>query len=122
MPPPTPPRRTSWKGFAAYDRRDLAAARRLLSAPASSEPLETLRRIYLGSALAWIGDYAETAALLGSVKLDEVPEPLRGEARVCLYAAWVGAGRKASADSLLRLLRAEPGEIGERARRVPEGR
>lgn len=109
-------------GIAAYTRRDLVTARQHLMTASASGPMETLRKIYLGSILVRSGEYREAESLLAGPELDGVPEPMKSEARWSLYVAWIGAGRRTSADSLLRILCGAPGEIGECARQVSSPR
>jgi hypothetical protein len=51
-------------GFDAYARQDAQAAIAALQKTAASGQLETLRRIYLGSALAWSGRYPDAVTVL----------------------------------------------------------
>lgn len=103
-------------GFDAYVERDLGQAiSRLQSAEASGQ-LEILRRIYLASALAWTGKHAEAVAVLRTVPADILPDPWGSEAQWTLFVALKESNQAAAADSLLRVLAGERGEIGERAR------
>jgi hypothetical protein len=108
------------RGLEAYSAGDLRAAIERLEAGEATGPLETIRRIYLGSALAWSGRYAEAAALLETVSPQELPDPWSGETRWTLYVALRGSGRAGAADSLLRVMADGEGEIAERARRQQE--
>lgn len=103
-------------GLEAYAAQDLKRAIGMLEKAQVSEQLEMVRRIYLGSALAWSGKYAEAAAVLKAIPRT-LPDPWGSEALWTLHIALKGSGREAAADSLLRSLAEEPGEIGERARR-----
>jgi len=112
-------------GLLAYDRREFRRAAQLL------QRLETLdlddvdqavRQIYLGSALAWNGKHEEAVEVLRTVSFVSVPGEWGREAQWTMFVALEGAGREASADSLLQILAGKPGEIGQRARRVLEGR
>jgi hypothetical protein len=58
--------------------------------------------------------------ILEPVRFSSVPEQWGREAHWTLFVALRGAGRDASADSLLRILAERPGEVGERARRILE--
>jgi hypothetical protein len=78
--------------------------------------LEGVRAVYLGSALALSGRYGEAADVLRGVSLTAIPDPWGREARWTLYVALVECGRGQAADSLLKSLAEEPGEIGRRAR------
>ena len=86
----------------------------------TSTALETVRKVYLGSALALSGEHREAADILDGVSLDSLPEEWRGEAQWTLYVALDESGREARADSLLQALSQKAGEIGERARRTLE--
>jgi len=102
-------------GLEAYGNRDLDRATRLLERAEVGGHYETIRKIYLGSTLAWSGKHAEAAALLGNLSTRTLPDPWRSEARWTLFVALRGCGRNARADSLLALLNRESGEIGRRA-------
>jgi hypothetical protein len=106
------------EGLEAYARRDVGRASLLLRQAEAIGPLDTMRRLYLGSSLAWLGEHDEAAAILASLPHDLIPEPWSGESRWTLYVALNGSGRAASADSLLRILAGEPGDLGERAQRI----
>jgi len=103
-------------GFEAYAEHSPGQAIELLRKAKASEQMETLRKIYLGSALAWSGEYEDAAILLESALAQALPDPWGSEARWTLYVAWMKSGREASADSLLHVLSKETGEIGDRAR------
>lgn len=110
-------------GLRAYDEREFETAARLLQAVDASaldDVDRTVHRIYLGSALTWSGHHETAVEILESVPLSSVPGSWGREARWTLFVALKGAGRDASADSLLQILVRTPGEIGERARRVAE--
>ena len=106
------------RGIEAYARRDLREAIELLEKAEASGPYDTFRRVYLGSALAWSGKYEEATEVLRTVRTRVVPGRWGPITRWTLYVALKESGRKASADSLLRLLVDEPGEVGERARQL----
>ena len=80
-----------------------------------ADALDSMRRIDLGSALAWRGRHDEAIAALEPVPLDLVPDPWAAEARWTLHLALRGAGQDAPAGDLLVELASEPGELGERA-------
>jgi hypothetical protein len=103
-------------GLEAYARSDFAVASKRLSETRASGPLDVFRKVYLGSSLAWTGEYADAITVLESIPLHLVPDPWSGEARWTRYVALRGVGFNASADSLLHVLAEESGEIGERAR------
>ena len=102
-------------GIEAYERRDLEEAIRILDSVRPSEEAEHLRRIYLGDALLRAGRAAEAADVLATVPSLVLPEPWGPESAWTRYLALRRSGRTAEADSLLRVLAGEPGEIGERA-------
>ncbi len=103
-------------GLRAYDRRELSVAIRALSAARTTDAMETLRLVFLGSALTRAGEYARAVQALRSCPLQRIPEPWHGEAHWTLLVALHGAGDDAAADSLLRVLADEKGAIGGRAR------
>jgi hypothetical protein len=103
-------------GLDAYNRGDLAAARRALEATGRVGRLENVRRIYLASTLLELDDAAGAAAALGDVDLRWVPEPWKSEARWTLATALARTGRRAAADSLFDLLAREKGPVADRAR------
>ncbi len=103
-------------GLDAYAAEDFKRAVELLESTTTSGSLETLRKIYLGSALAWNGRYHEAVTVLEGVAEPVLPDPWGGEARWTLYVSLRKTGRGARADSLLKILAGEPGEVGERAR------
>lgn len=110
------------RGLEAYSVGDLRAAIERLEVREATGELETIRRIYLASALAWGERYAEAVALLETVSPEELPDPWSGETRWTLYVALRGSGRAGAADSLLRVMGDGEGEIAERARRQRESR
>ncbi len=103
-------------GLEAYADRDLDRAVELLTGAEVSGPLDTIRRIYLGSALARNGAYKNALTVLQAVAADPLPDPWRCETLWTLYVVLREAGRDAAADSLLRALAREPLAIGDRAR------
>ena len=105
-------------GLAAYARHDLPTAIAHLRTPVDDPRDDNFRKVYLGCALAASGSFREAADVLGQTVgfIDFIPDPWSGEARWSLYIALRGSGRRASADSLRRVLAAEPGLIGDRAR------
>lgn len=103
-------------GLEAYADRDLAHAADLLGQVRVSGPLEIIRNIYLGSALAWDGKYGEAVTVLENTPVHAVPDPWRSEAQWTLLVALYESGRTARADSLLQSLAKEPGPAGDRAR------
>jgi hypothetical protein len=105
------------RGLEAYAAGDVRTAIERLEAREVTGELETIRRIYLASALAWDERYAEAAALLETVSPEELPDPWSSETRWTLYVALRGSGRAGAADSLLRVMADGEGEIAERARR-----
>ncbi|GEM_PF-3228318 len=107
-------------GLEAYANRDIDRAIRFLGRAEASGALETVRKVYLGSALAWKGEYERAADVLEGVASRALPDPWGREAWWTLYVALKKSGRTAEADSLLSVLAAEPGDIGDRA--LSEGR
>jgi TolA-binding protein len=103
-------------GLEAYAARDFKRASQLLGKATTSGPLETVRRVYLGSALAWRGKHEEAAKVLEDVALPTLPDPWGVEARWTLYVSLRETGQEAKADSLLRVLAKEAGPVGDRAR------
>lgn len=100
----------------AYSRRDLNRAIDALERTNVTGILDAIRLIYLGSALTWDGQYEKAVEILTEVSAPAIPDPWGSEARWSLYVALKGSDQVASADSLLRVLSEEPGEVGARAR------
>ncbi|MBU1702088.1 MAG: hypothetical protein KJ970_20165 [Candidatus Eisenbacteria bacterium] len=105
-------------GLDAYAHRDLKSAIQHLESAQAMGHLETVRKVYLGSALAMSRRYGEAAELLNSVSSRSLPDPWGSEARWTLYIALKKSGRTSLADSLLNVLAAETGAIGDRARQL----
>jgi hypothetical protein len=104
------------RGIDAYARNDLQAAVELLrKADVTGQP-ENLRRIYLGSALARLGDFEGAVEILEPVPFHTVPDPWGGEGRWTLYVAYAATGLASEAEALLNELSREPGPFGDRAR------
>ncbi len=106
------------EGLAAYYRHDLANAIRNLEEATVPYELEPFRRLYLANALTLSGDYAQAVKVLRKYSPDFLPEPWATEGNWTLLVAFERSGRRASADSLRRLLSTRPGQIGERIRRL----
>jgi hypothetical protein len=104
--------------FDAYADHDAPTATRLLRGTEATGQLETLRKIYLGSALAWEGNYDEAVAVLHGVRAQTLPDPWGSETRWTLFVALRASGQDGAADSLLAVLAGERGEVAERARRL----
>lgn len=105
-------------GLNAYDRRDLPAAIRALSAAGSSGAMESLRLVFLGSALTQAGEYRRAVQILRSAPLATLPESWRGPCYWTLLVAFHRAGNDSAADSLLHALADQAGATGVRARRL----
>jgi tetratricopeptide (TPR) repeat protein len=117
--PGTAPNEDLKAGLEAYDKKEFEQAIELLEkAPIPEHTAhETIRQIYLGSALAWKGEYEEAVAVLDEVPFALVPGEWGKEAQWTLYVSLRESGHQASADSLLHVLSVKSGEVGERARR-----
>lgn len=102
----------------AYDRRDLPTAIQALSTVQASGAMETMRLVFLGSALTQAGEYPRAVPILRSVPLNRLPEPWRSECDWTLLVALHGAGEAAAADSILRALADQTSVVGARARRL----
>lgn len=105
-------------GFEAYGRRDLSGAVPLLERGRSEGDIESLRRIYLGSALVLSGEPRRALEVLRNLSAEEIPATLRDETGWTLFVALSRAEETVSADSLLTLLGRQPGSVGERARHL----
>lgn len=103
-------------GIDAYSRGELRSAVELLIGATVSGQRENLRRIYLGSALARLGDFEAAVAALEPVPFRTVPDPWAGEGRWTLYVAYAASGQTSEAEALLNELSREPGPFGDRAR------
>lgn len=104
------------RAYARHDVADALARFRSLPSEAGSDYFDSLRGLYLASLLAATGADGEAQEALSSVDVNSLPEPWRGRARYVLQMTYRHQGRSAPADSLLRLLSGQPGELGERAR------
>jgi hypothetical protein len=105
-------------GLRAYEQHDAARAADALSRAHAEGAMADVLKIYYGSALAWNRDFAGAARELSAVKTFPLPEPWRGETQWTLCISLRGSGDVARADSLLRLLAKDEGEIGDRARKA----
>ncbi len=103
------------EGLQAYSRGDMESAIRVLSRPATSGRLETLRSIYLASAFAHQADWRRTLSNLRAVPEQSVPEPWRSDVRWTRYLALRQTSEPA-ADSLLTEIAKGQDELGARAR------
>ena len=101
-----------------YARRDLGPAVQLLQSAKTTGRLESIRLIYLGNALVHQGDLAGAVSTLRTVLHENLPYAWREEGQWTLLVALDRTGQRASADSLLKVLAIEPGDIGDRARRL----
>jgi len=92
------------KGIRAYGqaRDDRAVAELERARPAAEE--EPVRRVYLGSALAFQGRYQQAVEWLSPLRESVIPDPWGAEARWTLCVALYGAGHRSAADSLLNVL------------------
>jgi hypothetical protein len=63
-----------------------------------------VRRVYLGSALAFQGRYQQAVECLSPLRESVIPDPWGTEARWTLCVALYGAGERGAADSLLSVL------------------
>ncbi|NNE43226.1 MAG: hypothetical protein HKN12_03385 [Gemmatimonadetes bacterium] len=103
-------------GLAAYRAGDWDAAAEQFRTPTSG-PMETVRQVFAGSALALSGREEEAVAVLEIAPLDRVPEPWGTEARWTLAVALIRTERVEEGLALMRALAESPGEVGDRARR-----
>jgi hypothetical protein len=104
------------QGIEAYSSGDLRGAADLLENTEVTGQLDNLRRLYLGSAYARLGEYHRAVQELESVTFISVPDPWGGEGRWTLYVALRALVRDEEAKSILEELAREPGEFGDRAR------
>jgi hypothetical protein len=109
------------RGVQAYDRRDLPAAIRELRSVRGAGSLEAFRKLYLANALLQRGDSDEAVLLLRAIPCENLPDRWRHASQWMLLVGLNRTGHRADADSLLRSLAAEPGEFGDRARRLLRG-
>jgi len=105
------------QGIAAYGERDLDRAIEILSGLNLEEPYESLRSIYLSSALALKGRYQEASQVLSSLDTAALPEPWRSEARWIRYVVLAETGHRNQARALLEELSKLDNDIGVRARK-----
>lgn len=104
------------EGLAAYARRDAAAAIEALGRASASGAFESVRRVYLGSALAQAGRAEEAAVILERTPFESLPEPWRSEGGFTLAALWRDAGNAAAADSLFGIVAKGEGPAAARAK------
>jgi tetratricopeptide (TPR) repeat protein len=104
------------RGIETYTRGDLRDAVDLLQKSEVTGQRDNLRRIYLGNALARLGDFEGAVKILEPVPFHAVPDPWAGEGRWTLYVAYAATGQASEAEALLNELSREPGEFGDRAR------
>jgi len=109
-------------GLQAYSDQDYRDASRRLQKARSEGPLETVRQLYLGSALAQQAHWEQVVTVLGAAATAPLPDPWGSEARWTLAIALAETGNQVRADSLLQLLAAEPGEVGARAQALLDQR
>lgn len=109
------------EGVRAYERRDLAAADRLLRTPIPASTNDYLRRLYLASTLVALGRDAEAIPLLDEAIADHLPQPWDGEWAWTLYVAFERQGLHARADSLFERLALRDDAVGNRARALGGG-
>ncbi len=105
------------RGLEAYAARDWSRAAEALARGGDPGPLDVLRRLHLGSALALAGRYEEAADTFAQVSFERVPEPWSSESRWTWYVALRELGRDELAEELRRDLEGAMSEIGDRARR-----
>ena len=106
-------------GLEAYEVGDFRHAVELLDRAGAyrlDDLHEMIRRTYLGSALAWRGRYTDAVEVLEGVSFPLVPGEWGLEAQWTFFVALRESGSEARADSLLKIMAAKQGEIGERAR------
>jgi hypothetical protein len=103
----------------AYVDRDAATAvdqLRKMGTADRSHTANTLRDLYLASALVNCGHAAEGLDVLRQPTVANMPRPWRLYARWVTFLALSDTGRKDEAMSLLEELSAEPGPVGDLAR------
>jgi hypothetical protein len=104
--------------YSAGNMREAIGVLDSLRVPAS---YEMIRRVFLGSALAFEGKDSAAASVLKHVD-SSPPEPLLSEERWTLYVALRRSHQEAPAESLLVLLRNSSDEVRKRALRELERR
>jgi tetratricopeptide (TPR) repeat protein len=102
------------RGLAAYRAGEYEEAARLLAEAGAFGAADTMRLVYLGSALNQTGRYDEAIAVLEELPLETIPDPWGAEGARNLAYALRETGRGEQADSLLRSFGTldEPGEPG----------
>ena len=110
-----------WAGLEAYESHDADRARALLGVAHATGGLEELRRLYLSSSLLNAEHAEASLRLLGTLSPDDLPMPWRQDARWMTYQALVRLHRGAGADSLLDVMAAWPGHVGDLARAARAG-
>jgi hypothetical protein len=110
------------EGLADYTNRDPAAAIEALGRATASGTFESVRRVYLGSALAQVGRREEAAAILEHTPLEQLPEPWRSEGGWTLAVLWRARGNAAGADSLFTILAEGAGPVAGRAKHALRGK
>lgn len=104
------------QGIDAYTSGDMRGAADLLENAEAAGQLDNLRRVFLGSSYARLGEYQNAVDVLESVSFISVPDPWGGEGRWTLYVAYRALGRDEEAHTILEELAREPGQFGDRAR------
>lgn len=102
----------------AYKHGNYEDAVAALSAMETIGPVEALRRVYLASALAWIGRYQDAIDTLDPAPLYAVPDPWSAEAKWTLYVCLMKTAQTDRAQRVLDDLARMPGEAGDRAREL----
>ena len=111
-----------WAGLEAYESHDADRTRSLLEKAHATGGLEEMRRLYLSSSLLNAAHAEESLRLLATLSPDELPMPWRQDARWMTYEALLRLHRGAGADSLLDVMAAWPGHVGDLARAARAGR
>ena len=105
-----------WAGLEAYESHDPDRARALLEGAHATGGMEELRRLYLASSLLNTARVEESLRLLQTLPSYALPMPWRQDARWMTYQALERLHRGAEADSLLGVMAAWPGHVGDLAR------
>jgi tetratricopeptide (TPR) repeat protein len=109
-------------GLQAYMRAEYATAIDLLQAADVDAGEDLVLQVYLGSALAQSGRYAEARVVLERLDARTLPDPWGSEALWTLVVVYQRLKLPDRADALLSELAADAGEVGDRARDALERR
>ena len=111
-----------WSGLEAYRERRAGDAVEELTAATVTGPYRDLRDIYLASALVNSSRFEEALGLVEALKVDDLPQPWRDEARWVRAVALMETGDTEAGIATMEQLADSGGAAGDRARTYLEKR